>query len=486
MRASIAHAGALPSASHASSLLFAASNVARWGARASFYTLVILMPLRARLATDVRPPVDVWDEYNGFILHWSDVPLIAVLGFWLVSLLLKRRRIWLGPPLLRWTALAFLGVVWLTSAFSVDSELSAYNALRLTSAMLLALYICNEFDSLSQALPAIVLLVATQSAVALTQFVQQHGLGLDWISESPYQDPFFPGASIVWTPELDPLLRAYGLTEHPNILGGILAAGVLLLLPAVLTRRPLILGFVTAVFVAGGAALLATFSRGAMAAAALGALVMFALMLYRRFGSQAERWLIVCLLAAVLCAGIAGYYAPYLDARFNPQPATASTTESQSIDEREELIRVTVEVVEAHLLTGVGPAALPTALSLDHHDLEYTFQPVHNVFLTIAAETGLFGAGLFAALVVSPWVLVYRRRHALTPDLIASAGAVLAVTVAGVFDYYPWGLQPGRLLTWITFGLFALAYRCTPASTTSSAQTKARSTAGAVSSEAGR
>ena len=485
MRASIAHAGPLPTTAHSSSLLVAASNVARWAAQASFYALIVLMPLRARIPLELREPANVWDEYTSFFLYWSDFALIGVLSFWLLSQALHRRTVWFGTPLLRWSAAGFLLVVWLTSAFSMDAELSAYSALRLTGVMLLALYLCNEFDSLTQVLPAVALLVLSQSGVALAQFFQQHGLGLASLSESPYQDPFFPGASIVWTPGEDPLLRAYGLTEHPNVLGGILAASLLLLLPAAASRRAVVSVLVTAAFVAGAAALLVTFSRGAILGAALGGTVAFGLLLYRRFTAQFERWLIVCLMAGVVCAFIAGAFLPYLGARVNPLPAQAETTESRSIAEREVLIRATADVFAGHALTGVGAGALPAAMSRELPDLEYTYQPAHNVFMTVLAETGVAGATLFALLLLSPWALLWHRRRHLTPGLIATAGAVLAVTVAGMFDYYPWGLQPGRLLTWLTFGAFALAYRSAQEASASRTIDDTRGLTSAVSSRAG-
>ena len=45
--------------------------------------------------------------------------------------------------------------------------------------------------------------------------------------------------------------------------------------------------------------------------------------------------------------------------------------------------------------------------------------------------------------------------------LIGVSGALLAVTLIGLFDYYTWLLAPGRLWQWLAWGLWGSVYRNT-------------------------
>ncbi len=65
---------------------------------------------------------------------------------------------------------------------------------------------------------------------------------------------------------------------------------------------------------------------------------------------------------------------------------------------------------------------------------------------------------LYGALIGLPFLLLWWRRRELSPTLIAASGALLAVTVLGLFDYYTWSLVPGRIWFWLVLGFWAGAY----------------------------
>jgi len=81
--------------------------------------------------------------------------------------------------------------------------------------------------------------------------------------------------------------------------------------------------------------------------------------------------------------------------------------------------------------------------------------------LEAAAETGLFGALFYMLAVLGPWLGLWLRRKRLTfgPALIGTSALLLAVTVVGFFDYYPWLLAPGRFWQWLAWGLWAAMYQ---------------------------
>ena len=135
------------------------------------------------------------------------------------------------------------------------------------------------------------------------------------------------------------------------------------------------------------------------------------------------------------------------------------STEERALSERQALARNTNDIFVDHPLTGVGAGVLPTAMKDAFPDFEYHFSPAHVVILVVAAETGILGAFAYGVLMLAPWLLLWLRRHHLTPELIGVSGAVLALTVIGLFDYYTWSLTAGRIWFWLVLGLWVVAYR---------------------------
>jgi hypothetical protein len=113
--------------------------------------------------------------------------------------------------------------------------------------------------------------VAIQAVVALAQVLLQRDLGLQILGEL-HLDPVKSGTSVVaangtrW-------LRAYGLSVHPNALGGMTVVGLLFTWAGLICAkgvRRIIWGLV---YLAGLTTLLFSFSRGAWLAMGVGALV---------------------------------------------------------------------------------------------------------------------------------------------------------------------------------------------------------------------
>ena len=84
---------------------------------------------------------------------------------------------------------------------------------------------------------------------------------------------------------------------------------------------------------------------------------------------------------------------------------------------------------------------------------------MHFVLFDVAVELGLPGGTLWLALTIAPLIVVWRRRALWRHSLwwLTLSAALVALTVIGCFDYYPWLLQPGRLLQWGAWGLWAAA-----------------------------
>jgi len=433
------------------------ASLAVTGSRLCFYGLIIISPFRAREIVIARPDGVVWRDYTDFLIYWSDVLVLAVLFLWGVSLLRDRRPLLAGPALVRWPAAGLLAATWLSVPLSLDAALSAYTAVRFTALVALALFVANEVRSVRQIAPALLVMVVSQAAVGLLQTAGQGSVGLGLLGELSL-DPARSSASVVAAADTPRLLRAYGLTDHPNILGGLVAFALLLIVGAATRWRAAWYWACAAAFSLGGAVLLAAFSRGAWLAMAVGAAVLLCLALLRRDTSQLQAWLGLCLAAAIAFALLGAHYSRYLGIRLGMAGSSVSVTEAQSLAERDALASKALEVYAGRPLLGVGAGALPGAMRDAFPQADVEYQYAHVVILDAFAETGLVGGAAYAVLLAGPWILLWRGRRRLTPELIAASAALAAVTVAGAFDYYTWAWIPGRIWAWLVLGLWIGAH----------------------------
>ncbi len=439
------------------------SLAARTLARVALGAMIVALPLRYRWVLAARPAPPVYGDYTDLLLFWSDIFLLAALGLWLLSLALQPRSVSFGPGFLRWPLAALVGLSGATAFFSVDPVLSFYHFARLLLLAGLALYVANEIENVGQLIVPGALLIVSQSVVGIVQALSQRSVGLSALGELAL-DPQVKGVSVVFAGD-QRFLRAYGLADHPNLLGGCLAFALVLILarPGSTTslRRALWIG----VFAFGAVALYLTFSRSAWLALGAGVLASGVLYVVNGQPRVVFDWLSPSGAALLLLAPFVWWTAPYLGMRLDTQ---SSLVNQAPVSERAFLISVTTRIAEQHPLTGVGAGALPLALRAAFPDFPLSYQPAHFTLLDAAAETGLPGAAAYLFALVSPWAalgLMIRRGpgRALSSTLVAASGVLAAVTLVGFFDYYPWLLAPGRLWQWLIWGLWAGSYSPLPA-----------------------
>ena len=434
------------------------SNLFHILARIAFGATVFLIPFRTRIILQARPLPPVFPDYTDLLLFASDILLIATLAFWVLDLVSRPRRINFGPAFLTLplSGLAAFGIV--STIVSADASLSLYHPIRLLGLLAMYLFILNEIKSLGEIFVPIALQVFVQATTGIVQVLQQHSIGMQPIGEL-LLDPPWKGISTVWSGTAISL-RAYGLTDHPNILGGGLAFALLLIAiwyaSTPTTWRTLIAGL----FGLGALALLLTFSRAAWLALGAGALLILALFFATRQMRMAVDWIALVFAAAIIVAPFALRYAGFLDARLNPNEPSMFTGQNRALAERNTLNVATIGIFAAHPIWGVGLGTVPLAMRAAYPSFPFDYQPAHFVLLEVAAETGFFGALVYLAVMLSPWIAMWlnRRRINFTPALVGISGVLLAVTLVGFFDYYTWLLVPGRLWQWLAWGLWGTVY----------------------------
>ena len=233
---------------------------------------------------------------------------------------------------------------------------------------------------------AIVLLL--QGVVAVAQFLLQRELGLAWLGE-PTLDLLVEGTSVAQRDGQN-WLRAYGLNSHPNQLGLLLTALILLVWPQ---RKRAQSGVWRAVFwlalATGFAGLLVSLSRSAWLALGVGGLVLA----WPRGKITVRSWREFAVPVAVFSAGLLLFALLYGDVMASRLVALDSPLESRSLWERQRDWGIALHLLEERPFLGTGPNRyLAAAQAYDPAAVT-----VHNVPLLVGAELGLLGLGVWLA-----------------------------------------------------------------------------------------
>ena len=428
-------------------------------ARIFFALTLFLIPIRWRITLLSRPHLPVYHDYTDFLLFAPDISMLAVLTFWAFSLITYPRKILFGRAHIWMPLLALTLAGWVSLAASWDAPLTVYHGIRLSALFLFFLFIVNEISSPAWVIVPVGIQVLFQSAIAVEQSLSQHDLGWQWLGEYKL-DPLWQGVSVLEAGG-DRFLRAYGLSDHPNILGGCLAFGLLILLAAFVCQKEAGRRWLIAlVMIPASIALLLTFSRSAWLAFFIGSLLIVGIEVIKRDFSVLKRTAIlasVCLLASspFIFRNMA-----YLSARFNTGNSfVENRVENGSIIERAYLFDSANRIFIDHALTGVGLGVSAVALKAAYPVFPLNYQPPHFTLLAAAFEVGILGAVFYFLLLIFPiMIFVLQRNHFIDkPEVVAAFALLISIAVIGLFDYYTWLLVPGRLWQWTAWGLWSAA-----------------------------
>ncbi len=235
------------------------------------------------------------------------------------------------------------------------------------------------------------------------------------------------GPGVIWHIRDDPELmqRATSTSVHPNILGSLLNLALILATPQLFARKPVIKrGFLLPLMGIMGVALVLTISRGSMAGAAVG-IVLLALLRYRRLLPL----LAIAALLFLLLPWTQGVVVHFVE---------GVQGEDLSTQMRFGEYRDTLTLISRYPVLGVGFAGAP--------DIDL-YVAVANMYLLIAAQMGLVGLASFLLIIGLILVRFWKRRgNAATAPELASFwygyhAALIGGLVGGVFDHYFFSLD---------------------------------------------
>lgn len=427
----------------------------RW----AFLALIFSIPLGTKkfLFSFATPFSNFYtSEYTAAFLYGSDLLLLfalVVLAFTLrrVPARLDRLDTSDRSPRAGWFLAAFLLLTLFSMVFADYPAFGVYAFFRLFGAVVVGVFawwmVRSGTATVRHIAGAFAASAVFQGVLAVLQFSKQGSVGLSWLGEAVALGPATPGVATIIVEGL-PFLRAYGTLPHANLLAGFLVLGILALAYFFLTsERLLARALVAAGLVAVLAGLLLTFSRSGWIVAAGALVALFAFTLGNvAYWQRAMVFMVMTALSLSLLIG-ALQFAVFPRAHF-------------AADEGPVRDRVVYNEMGLSLI-----AAAPWGVGLGNqlfyaydrgifHEFGLTargqWQPIHNLYLLVAVETGLLGLAAFLALVLTALWGGGRRDH--LARAIFSV-ALLSLLLFGLFDHFLWDLQAGRLMLWAVLGI---------------------------------
>ncbi len=303
-----------------------------------------------------------------------------------------------------------------------------------------------------------VIVLLGQSVVAILQFAWQRPLNLFWLGEVA-MDLNTPGTSVLLHKGRN-ILRAYGLNSHPNQLGLLLVALLLMLWPYKAQFRH---NFARTLFwlacTLGIAALVVSWSRSAWIALLVGTAVYLPAQLRNRHQWQrpSPQKIVTLLFLASILFIFLNSYSDILKGRLL---LSLNILEINSLYERGRGTTLALQLIANAPLQGVGLGNYVAAGT----QITPSAQIVHNVPLLIAAELGVLGFLLWIAFLAAPFFpkgafSTYRAETAVwlalitislvqpEPHLFLPKGALLWALAAAAYTVKTDRITRGELLT---------------------------------------
>ncbi len=419
------------------------------------YFLALILPFQTRLIIRRGEVGGGFSEYQTIGLYVVDIFLIALLALFFFYFLSQIRRaqkddlkiagiwwIWAGLDLM-----AFISI-WL----SPDKILAAYKYVVFLAGIGLFFLVWRaSFDKI-KFVYFLLLGFVFQAVLGIIQFLNQYGFANKYLGLAEH-NPKNLGVSVVETVGGDGLarrwLRAYGGLEHPNILGGILAIGIILVLVLFIRKnyffgkRRNYWGEYLILFLLS-AGLFFTFSRAAWLSLGMGIAVLSGAFIFKR------KWVYLKILGkalgflAVLVLVFGLSYKSLVFTRLTGETQLERKSNQERIDSLKEARGLIKE--NWFLGAGIGNYTRVLAEEKEGHP-SWFYQPVHNTFLLVWSEVGI--AGLFFYLLLF-FYLVWRS---LKRGNFLNLALLTSLLVLMMFDHWWWSLHFGILFWALIFGL---------------------------------
>lgn len=330
---------------------------------------------------------------------------------------------WWGASLL--FIVAVLSVLW-----AVDTPLAFFRLLILSSGLgIFLLNVYHQDIDFFNALKVFLIGLVPPAIFGIWQFWTQNIVANKYLGLAAHSASEL-GVSVIET-GAGRFLRSYGPFDHPNIFGSVMALGAITALFLFLKRKnkkPETV-FLLATFLILVAAMITSFSRAAVLSFFISLVAL--IWTQRQVFWQRASSFIIGLIVLVALAFLA--YQPLIMSRTD----VTARLESRSINERLLYFQQAGDLISANIFSGVGLGGYITTLINNEGVFPvWYYQPVHNYWLLVWAELGIFG--LLAILLLWFGVLEDSIKNKTWPIW-------LLLFILSVFDHWMW-TQPVALI----------------------------------------
>ena len=286
-----------------------------------------------------------------------------------------------------------------------------------------------------------------QAVIAIVQFFRQSDIGLSYLGES-FFNLDVKGVAAFYNFYGEKIIRAYGTTPHPNVLSAYLFVAVFCFYFIWFYKRSdnnrfFIWGYFIILW-----GLLLTFSRVAIFLLGFNYLARGGLLIFKfkKFNKKIF-WQLIGYTTILTIFFLVLYW-----------PETISRVhisgEEDAVQLRSFYNKESLKIIS---WTGTGIGDFVNELEVRVPMLaSYLYQPVHNIYLLIYAETGILGISaflLFLFFLVKDFIDRTKLERIHHYSLFLLFGSTLFM---GLFDHFLWTLQQGRFLFWLVLATLAI------------------------------
>jgi O-antigen ligase len=422
------------------------------------YLFVFLLPWQARIFLKSGEINGEYFEYLTYSLYAVDIALFLLIAVFFISrfaVSIKNRENFGQIPVIYWLMGGLELTLFISIFFARDTGLAFYNYLVFLLAIGIFWILDKAEYSKKKLFYAFFATVFLQSCLAIWQFFAQNVFSSKYLGMAG-ADPSVLGVSVIeaFGPDGSAIrwLRAYGSLDHPNILGGFLALALLMLVAFYLknfeqgkdlkikaSKKYLIM----TVYLFSLVALIFSFSRSGWLGFLSGLAVLIAFVIFKKKYFQLKKILQIIILSLFLFAVAYSQYSFLFHARLSAN----SRLENKSIAERMESLEYSIPIIQRNFW-GTGAGNYSLALKDKFPDQPgWHYQPVHNTYLLVWAEIGLFGILFFLG------ILFYILRRAWKQKNFYIFSIISALAIMLLFDHWWWSLHFGMYFLWFVLGV---------------------------------
>ncbi len=399
----------------------------------SFYFFVFIFVFQTKL---ILIPGD--NNYNEIAIYFNYLLLSFIILLFLVYFFKNNKDINISK---HWVILAGLEFfIFISFLVSTSRDISLFKYILFLLSLGLLFLMTNFKFNRKKIITIFLIALLIQSFLGLFQFFSQKSFSNKYLGIASHEASVL-GVSVLES-DSGRFVRAYGATDHPNVFGALMFFGFILTLFLILKNsywaiKKILSYSVLAVFLLS---LIVSFSRSAFLALSLSLLFLFFYFLFKKqFFKKYLEIFIFSLLFVFLFFLI---LQPLIVNRFNLE----SRLEKISLQERHGQLKISSQIIKDNFWLGTGIGTYSkNLLSLNSELRPYEAQPVHNFFLLVWAEAGIW------SLICLLWFLFYIFQKNIIK--LEYSPLFIGLFVFMIFDHWLWSIALGPLLLFFVISL---------------------------------